>query len=48
MKVLNKLFFLIVIFFFIILPLNHSNSIEFRGKFLQGHFIVGMTDPHQK
>ena len=47
MKVLNKLFFLIVIFF-IILPLNHSNSIEFRGKFLQGHFIVGMTDPSSK
>ena len=33
---------------FIILPLNHSNSIEFRGKFLQGHFIVGMTDPSSK
>ena len=47
MKVLNKLFFLIVIIF-IILPLNHSNSIEFRGKFLQGHFIVGMTDPSSK
>ena len=47
MKVLNKLFFLIVIFF-ITLPLNHSNSIEFRGKFLQGHFIVGMTDPSSK
>jgi len=47
MKVLNKLFFLIVIFF-VILPLNHSNSIEFRGKFLQGHFIVGMTDPSSK
>ena len=47
MIVLNKLFFLIVIFF-IILPLNHSNSIEFRGKFLQGHFIVGMTDPSSK
>ena len=47
MKILNKLFFLIVIFL-IIAPFNHSNSIEFRGKFLQGHFIVGMTDPSSK
>ena len=47
MKVLNKLFFLIVIFF-TILPLNNSISIEFRGKFLQGHFIVGMTDSSSK
>ncbi len=47
MKILNKLFFLIVIFL-IILPFNHSNSIEFRGKFLQGHFIVGITDPSSK
>tara|TARA_A100001011_G_scaffold43100_1_gene40584 strand:- start:491 stop:1300 length:810 start_codon:yes stop_codon:yes gene_type:complete len=47
MKKLNNFFFSIIIFF-IILPLNHSNSLEFKGKFLQGHFIVGITDPSSK
>ena len=24
------------------------NSIEFSGKFIQGHFIIGKTDPNKK
>ena len=24
------------------------NAIEFKGKFLQGHYIVGITDPSAK
>jgi len=39
-KIITRLFFLIVIFF----PTNLI-AIEFKGKFLQGHYIVGITDP---
>ena len=39
-KIINKLF--LIIFFFIS---THLNAVEFKGKFLQGHFIVGITDP---
>ena len=39
-KIITRLFFLIVIFF----P-NNLIAIEFKGKFLQGHYIVGITDP---
>ena len=39
-KIINKLF-LIIIFFIS----THLNAVEFKGKFLQGHFIVGITDP---
>ena len=42
-KIINKLF-LILIFF---LP-TQLNAIEFEGKFLQGHFIIGSTDPSAK
>jgi len=42
-KIINKLF-LILIFFF---P-TQLNAIEFKGKFLQGHFIIGSTDPSAK
>jgi hypothetical protein len=24
------------------------NAIEFNGKFIQGHFIIGKTDPDKK
>ena len=34
-------FFLIIIFFFT----TQLGAIEFKGKFLQGHYIVGVTDP---
>ena len=39
-KIITRLFFLIVILF----PTNLI-AIEFKGKFLQGHYIVGITDP---
>ena len=34
--------FLFVIIFF---TNTHLNAIEFKGKFLQGHYIVGITEP---
>ena len=39
-KITLRLFFLI--FFF---TATHLNAIEFKGKFLQGHYIIGLTDP---
>ena len=42
-KIIPKIFFLII--FFISTPLN---AIEFKGKFLQGHYIIGITDPSSK
>ncbi len=42
-KIINKLFFLIIFFSTI-----QVNAIEFRGKFLQGHYIIGITDPSTK
>ena len=42
-KITTRLFLLIFCF----LP-THSIAIEFIGKFLQGHFIVGKTDPTAK
>ena len=42
-KIIPKLFFLIIFFIS-----AHSNAIEFKGKFLQGHYIIGITDPSSK
>ena len=42
-KIIYKLIFLI--FFFLTTQLN---AIEFKGKFLQGHYIIGLTDPSAK
>tara|TARA_B100000900_G_scaffold413475_1_gene437555 strand:- start:424 stop:1230 length:807 start_codon:yes stop_codon:yes gene_type:complete len=39
-KIISRLFLLII--FFITTQLN---AIEFKGKFLQGHYIIGITDP---
>jgi len=39
-KIINKIF-LILIFF----TLTQSYAVEFKGKFLQGHYIIGLTDP---
>ena len=39
-KIINK-FFLILIFF----SSTQLNAVEFKGKFLQGHYIIGITDP---
>ena len=42
-KIKFRLFFLIIF-----LISAHSNAIEFEGKFLQGHYIVGITSPSAK
>ena len=42
-KIISRLF-LIIIFF----TSTQLNAIEFKGKFLQGHYIVGITDPVAK
>ena len=34
-----------MIFLIIFFISTHLNAIEFKGKFLQGHYIVGITDP---
>ena len=42
-KIIFRLFFLIIL-----LTSTQVNAIEFKGKFLQGHYIVGKTDPSAK
>ena len=42
-KIINRLF-LILIFF----APTQLNAIEFKGKFLHGHYIVGVTNPSAK
>ena len=42
-KIINKLFLILVFF-----TSSQLNAIEFKGKFIQGHFIVGKTDPGVK
>ena len=42
-KIINKLFFLIIIF-----TTTQVSAVEFKGKFLQGHYIIGITDPSVK
>ena len=39
-KIISRLFFLIIVF-----STTQLNAIEFKGKFLQGHYIIGITDP---
>ena len=39
-KIIFKLLFVIVFF-----TTTQLNAIEFKGKFLQGHYIIGITDP---
>ncbi|MDA9594821.1 M23 family metallopeptidase [Candidatus Pelagibacter sp.] len=38
-KIINKLFLILIIF-----NPAQLNAIEFKGKFLQGHYIIGSTD----
>ena len=42
-KIIFKLLFLFVVF-----TSTQLNAIEFKGKFLQGHYIIGITDPSSK
>ena len=39
-KIVNKL-----IFIFIIFCSTQLNAVEFKGKFFQGHYIIGLTNP---
>ena len=39
-KIINKLILILIIF-----TSTHLNAVEFKGKFLQGHYIIGLTDP---
>ena len=42
-KIISRLFILIILFY-----TSQLNAIEFKGKFLQGHYIVGITNPSAK
>ena len=42
-KIIRKLLILISLFFS-----THLYAIEFEGKFIQGHFILGKTSPKSK
>ena len=42
-KIISKLFLIITF-----LTTTQLNAIEFKGKFIQGHYIVGVTDPSSK
>ena len=35
-----------ILFFLSILFINQAIAVEFDGKFIQGHFIIGKTDPN--
>ena len=39
-KIISRLLILVIFF-----TATKLDAIEFRGKFLQGHYIVGLTDP---
>ena len=39
-KIIFRLFFIIIFF-----TSTQLNAIEFKGKFIQGHYIIGITDP---
>ena len=42
-KIISKLFLIITF-----LTTTQLNAVEFKGKFVQGHYIVGVTDPSSK
>jgi murein DD-endopeptidase MepM/ murein hydrolase activator NlpD len=42
-KIIFKLFVIIIFF-----TSTQLNAVEFKGKFIQGHYIVGITDPSAK
>ena len=42
-KMMNKIFFILFFFLF-----NQAIAVEFKGKFIQGHFIIGKTKPNTK
>ena len=42
-KIISRLIFLLIFFI-----TTHLNAVEFKGKFLQGHYIIGLTEPSAK
>ena len=42
-KIIFRLFFVIIVF-----TTTNLSAIEFKGKFLQGHYIIGITEPSTK
>ena len=42
-KIISKVFLIITF-----LTTTQLNAVEFKGKFIQGHYIVGVTDPSSK
>ncbi|MDC1159302.1 M23 family metallopeptidase [Candidatus Pelagibacter sp.] len=40
---MNKIFFILFFFLF-----SQAIAVEFKGKFIQGHFIIGKTKPNTK
>ena len=42
-KIISRLFFIIILF-----ASTQLNAIEFKGRFLQGHYIIGITNPSAK
>ena len=42
-KIINRLILILIIF-----TSTQLNAVEFKGKFLQGHYIIGLTDPSAK
>ena len=42
-KIIPKLFLIIIVF-----TTTQLNAIEFKGKFIQGHYIIGITNPSAK
>jgi len=40
-KIINYTIIILLIFLKV-------NAVEFEGKFIQGHFIIGKTEPNQK
>ena len=43
----NKVFFIIFVFISLLTNLK-AFALEFKGKFIQGHFIIGKTEPQSK
>ena len=37
-----------ILFFFILLLSSNAFALNFDGKFIQGHFIIGKTEPKSK
>jgi murein DD-endopeptidase MepM/ murein hydrolase activator NlpD len=42
-KIMKRFLFILSFLFF-----TQTNAIEFNGKFIQGHYIIGKTDPNAK